>query len=107
MNDFKVVICSLSAKYIHASLAPWCLYEGVKRYAPEAEAIVIEGTINEREEAIIKRITQEKPDAVGFSSYIWNIEKVLFIAERIKALLPHTKIILGGGSFWIRILSFL
>ena len=96
MNDFKVVICSLSAKYIHASLAPWCLYEGVKRYAPEAEAIVIEGTINEREEAIIKRITQEEPDAVGFSSYIWNIEKVLFIAEKIKALLPDTKIILGG-----------
>ena len=96
MKNYKTVICSLSAKYIHASLSPWCLYEGVKKYAPEIRAKVIEGTVNEKEEDIIKRIYEEKPDAIGFSSYIWNIEKVLYIAERLKELLPGAEIILGG-----------
>lgn len=96
MEKFKTVICSLSAKYIHATLAPWCIYEGVKKYAPCVTAKVIEGTINEKEEAVIKRITAEKPDAVGFCCYIWNIERVLFIASKAKELLPFCKIILGG-----------
>lgn len=96
MKKYKTVICSLSAKYIHATLAPWCLYEGIKKYAPSVTARVIEGTINEKEEAVIKRIYEEMPDAVGFSSYIWNIERVLFTAKKIKALLPGVRIILGG-----------
>ena len=96
MDNFKTVICCLSAKYIHATLSPWCIYEGIKKYAPKINAKVIEGTINERQEEIIKRIYEERPDVIGFSSYIWNMEKVLYISEKIKELLPFSKIILGG-----------
>ena len=96
MEKFKTVICSLSAKYIHAALAPWCLYEGVKKYAPSVSTVVIEGTINENEDAVTERITAQKPDAVGFCCYIWNKEKVLYIAKRVKEALPFCKIILGG-----------
>ena len=98
MNDkkFKAVICGINAKYIHSSLAPWCLLAGVKEYAEKTDAVVVEGTINEKEEEIKKRILKENPTAVGFGCYIWNIKRVLSIAKSIREEKPSVKIILGG-----------
>lgn len=82
---FKALICTLNSKYIHSSLAAWCLYTSCKReLADDFEVKVTEGTINEKEEDILKRIIEQSPDFVGFSCYIWNIEKTLRIAERLK-----------------------
>ncbi len=82
---FKTVICALNSKYIHSSLAPWCLYTAfIDADIKEAECKVIEGTINEKADNIYGRILAEKPQMVAFSSYIWNIERVLELSERLK-----------------------
>lgn len=82
---FKVLICTLNSKYIHSSLAPWCLYTACKKeLGDEYEVKVTEGTINEKEEEIYNRIVAEKPDFIGFSCYIWNIGRVLSLAEKLK-----------------------
>ena len=52
---FKALICTLNSKYIHSSLAPWCLYTACKKeLGDEYEVKVAEGTINEKEEEIYK-----------------------------------------------------
>ncbi len=56
------------------------------------------------DELILKYILKTKPDIVSFTSYLWNIERNLCLAERLKQLLPGTEIIFGGpeiaeGSF--------
>ena len=82
---FKAVICAVNSKYIHSSLAPWCLYTACKNAGlSECDIKVIEGTINEKEEDIYERLMKEKPDFIGFSCYIWNIERVLSLAEKLK-----------------------
>ena len=82
---FKALICTLNSKYIHSSLAPWCLYVACKKELSEDfEVKVAEGTINEKEEDILKRILAEEPDFIGFSCYIWNIEKILILAQKLK-----------------------
>lgn len=82
---FKTVICVLNSKYIHSSLAPWCLYTACKKeLSGEYEVKVVEGTINEKQEDIYNRIIAEKPDFVGFSCYIWNITKSLELAKKLK-----------------------
>ena len=92
---FKALICTLNSKYIHSSLAPWCLFTACKRaLTDDFEVKVTEGTINENEEDIYNRIAQEKPDFVGFSCYIWNITKTLKMAERLKN--EGITIVLGG-----------
>jgi radical SAM superfamily enzyme YgiQ (UPF0313 family) len=92
---FKAVICALNSKYIHSSLAPWCLYTAFKsQHIDDCECKVIEGTINEKTENIYDRITFEKPQLVAFSCYIWNIGRVLEIAEKLKK--EGTIIALGG-----------
>lgn len=81
----KTVICTLNSKYIHSSLAPWCLYTACKKVlSNEYDLKVIEGTINEKEADIYERIMAQKPDFVAFSSYIWNITKTLSLAEKLK-----------------------
>lgn len=93
---FKTVICTLNSKYIHSSLAPWCLYTACKKKLTDdnIDLKVIEGTINEKEEDIYNRIMTEKPDFIGFSCYIWNITKTLELACKLKK--QGIAIALGG-----------
>lgn len=96
MNRYQLVICAVNSKYIHSSLAPWCLFAGIKEYAESITACVVEGTVNESAQETVRRILEKEPDAVSFSCYIWNIRRTLAIAKSIKEALPNTKIILGG-----------
>lgn len=92
----KVVIACLNSKYIHASLAPWCLYSGVKSFSKApCEAIVMESTINKNIEIFAESIIKENPQVVSFSCYIWNITKTLEICKIIKEK-SDAQIILGG-----------
>lgn len=93
----KTVICCLNSKYIHSSLAPWCLFAGVRAYcSAEVTAKVIEGTVNEPCDAVFARLLAENADVVGFCTYIWNVNSVLELAERLKLENPNVQIVLGG-----------
>lgn len=92
----KVVISCLNSKYIHASLAPWCLLAGVKAFAKNDYDIkVLESTINGNPHDFAQKIISENPQVVSFSCYIWNITGTLEICKEIKENLD-CKIILGG-----------
>ncbi len=92
----KVLICCLNSKYIHASLAPWCLLAGVKSFAKNDYDIkVLESTINANLHDFAQKIILENPQVVSFSCYIWNITGTLEICKEIKENLG-CKIILGG-----------
>lgn len=94
--DLKVVIACLNSKYIHASLSPWCLAAGVDAFsANNIEACVLESTINKDVIEFAERIIDQKPSAVGFSCYIWNITKTLELCKIIKSRI-EVPIILGG-----------
>ncbi|MCD8036963.1 MAG: B12-binding domain-containing radical SAM protein [Clostridiales bacterium] len=90
----KVLLAALNAKYIHSSLA----LRSLKAYAdPEGKYTVVkEYTINNRVEFIVSDIYKEKPDYIGFSCYIWNIEMIKIIARRLKKVLPGIFIFFGG-----------
>ena len=45
---------------------------------------------------IIDAVASEQPDLVGFSCYCWNVERSLYLAEKIKEKSPGTLILLGG-----------
>ncbi|MGN0520342.1 MAG: DUF4080 domain-containing protein [Candidatus Fimenecus sp.] len=93
----KTVICCLNSKYIHSSLAPWCLLAGVRAYcSAEVTAKVVEGTVNEPQETVLTRLYTENAAVIGFCTYIWNVQAVLELAERIKSCQPSVQIVLGG-----------
>lgn len=104
----KTVIVCLNSKYIHASLAPWCLYSAVREYCDvsDVETKVLESTVNASSDGFIDKIISEKPDAVAFCCYIWNIEKTLSICESLKEK-TGCRIILGGPEVSFRAKSVL
>ncbi len=50
---------------------------------------------------IIKYINEVSPDIISFSCYLWNIERHLYLARRIKSLFPKIDIIFGGPEITI------
>lgn len=100
-KPFHVVLCVLNAKYIHSSLAPWCLLAGVKAFC-RAESLagitteVVEGTINEPVEELAEIICAKNPQVIGFSCYIWNITATKQLLRLVKGKLPDAVIVLGG-----------
>ena len=92
----KVIIGCLNSKYIHASLAPWCLLSGVKAFAKnDYDAKVFESTINGNIHDFAQKIIDENPQVISFCCYIWNITGTLEICKEIKENLD-CKIVLGG-----------
>ena len=74
----KVIISCLNSKYVHSSLAPWCLFSGVKNNAIlKHDVKVMECTINSNIIDFAESILGESPEVLSFSCYIWNIEKTL------------------------------
>ncbi len=97
MHPRRVTLCNLNSQYIHSSLAPWCLLAGVRAYAHDcAEPVVCEGTVNESEDTLLARLHQTAADVWCFCCYIWNINTVLRLAQRLKAENPHCTVVLGG-----------
>ncbi len=92
----KALLCCLNSKYIHASLAPWCLESGVENFCKsKVECKVLESTVNADLSAFAHNIINENPRIVSFSCYIWNITKTLEVCKYIKEN-SDAVIILGG-----------
>lgn len=45
---------------------------------------------------LINYLLKEKADVVGFSCFVWNVEVLLYVAQKIKKLRPKTIIVFGG-----------
>ncbi len=95
MKNFLIV--SVNSKYIHSSLASWYIYTSAKENCiKDIRVFHTEGTINENEEMIFKRIISFSPLVVAFSCYVWNIKTVLSLCEKLKDYNENIKIVLGG-----------
>lgn len=88
------MLTTLNAKYIHSSLALRYLqtYAAQKNISTTIE----EYTINMPVLDILGRIMKESWQVVGFACYIWNIDMTLHVAQLVKSVAPHIKIVLGG-----------
>ena len=90
----KLVLATLTAKYIHSSLALRYLREACRHLPINIKTQ--EYHINMPPLDILSGIYEEKPDILGFSCYIWNITQTLELATMIKQIWPNCQIILGG-----------
>ncbi|BBI32118.1 B12-binding domain-containing radical SAM protein [Cohnella abietis] len=89
----NVVIATLNAKYIHTSLA----LRYLKSFSQgEFEIEIAEYTIKDPAMSIAADLFSKKPDVIGFSCYIWNIEETIVIVDMLRKVMPDVKIMLGG-----------
>ncbi len=93
--DLKTLICAINSKFIHSSLAVWCLAGALEKWASDVEYDIFEGTINENIDNTCEKLTLGNYELVAFSTYIWNVSYVKELARRVKEK-TGAKILLGG-----------
>ena len=93
--EFKFLLAAVNAKYIHSNPAIYslraCAGEELRRHVELAEY-----TINQQMQEILADIYARKPDAIGFSCYIWNWRLIRELLTELPKLLPGTALWLGG-----------
>ncbi|MFJ7950919.1 B12-binding domain-containing radical SAM protein [Lysinibacillus sp. NPDC096418] len=89
----NTILATLNAKYIHTNLALRYLKGAA---LPEFNPTLAEYTIKDPAFNIVSDLFQKKPDVVGFSCYIWNIEETINVIKMLKIVCPNVKILLGG-----------
>ena len=95
----KFLLTAINAKYIHSNLGVYSL----KKYAESASSgeygitiEIAEYTINHPVSQILQDIYRRRPDIIGFSCYIWNLDYVWDLVHDLHKILPGTDIWLGG-----------
>jgi radical SAM superfamily enzyme YgiQ (UPF0313 family) len=101
----NVVVASLNAKYIHTCLA----LRYLKAYCGnEFDVQMAEYTIKDPVMNVVTDLYGRRPDVVGFSCYIWNIEETIRVASALKKIRPDLTVVLGGPEvsydtdYWMR-----
>ncbi|OEH92013.1 B12-binding domain-containing radical SAM protein [Bacillus solimangrovi] len=89
----KIILSTLNAKYIHTNLA----LRYLKAYSQDSHDIdITEYTIKDPIMNIVSDLHTKKPDILGFSCYIWNIQETIDVIKMLKKIHPNLFIVLGG-----------
>ena len=105
MTPPAIILCTLNAKYIHASLGLRYLLANLARHGGEdlrTVCVLREFTIKRPVEEIVAALLAElgepsgTPQIIGFGVYIWNVRQTTEVVRQLKATRPALKIILGG-----------
>ena len=94
----KILWLDLNSSYAHASLALPALHAQVKDN-PDYEWDVVSTTVNENPGLIAGHVYGRQPDLVAATCWLFNHEALTHILRRVKALLPHCMMALGGPEF--------
>jgi hypothetical protein len=101
----RIVLATLNARYIHASLGLRYLLTNLDRHGGaglRAQAVLREYTISRPAQEVVADLLATLGDAsgavqiVGFGVYIWNVTPTLEVIRLLKAARPDVKVVLGG-----------
>ena len=89
-----ILLCTLNAKYIHASFGLRYLKANMGHL--EDSTNIHEFTIHDDPIQMLEWILQAKPTIVGFGVYIWNVEQTTKLISLLKTVCPDITVIIGG-----------
>jgi radical SAM superfamily enzyme YgiQ (UPF0313 family) len=95
----RIVLATLNAKYIHASLGLRCLLANMDRHGGDGLRAVTqlrEFVIQQRPTQIVEELLALNPQVIGLGIYIWNVVETTQVLRLLKALRPDIKVVLGG-----------
>ena len=97
----RIVLSTLNARYVHASLGLRCLLANMGPL--RAQTALCEFTIarapREVALALLERFGPEQPgqaQVLGLGVYIWNVRQTAALVQALRDLRPGLKIVLGG-----------
>ncbi|MCM8527823.1 MAG: B12-binding domain-containing radical SAM protein [Lentisphaeraceae bacterium] len=94
----KITFLSVNCSYSHTSMA----YHLLKGYSDPDEVHdweMVECSINEKVENVLRQLNKSKPDWILASCYIFNHTELFEILRRYVCINPDVTVILGGPEF--------
>ncbi len=94
-----IVLATLNAKYIHASLGLRYLLANMDVHGGaglRAQTQLREFVIQQRPTQIVEELLALEPRVIGLGIYIWNVVETTQVVRLLKALRPDIKLVLGG-----------
>ncbi len=95
----SIVLATLNAKYIHASLGLRYLLANMDVHGGaglRAKTQLREFVIQQRPTQIVEELLALEPQVIGLGIYIWNVVETTQVVRLLKTLRPDIKIVLGG-----------
>lgn len=89
-----IVLATLNAKYIHASLGLRYLLANMGELRERTR--LMEFLWDQRSVDIAERLLLEHPRVIGLGVYIWNAREMLALVQTLKLVAPDVIIVLGG-----------
>lgn len=90
----KIVLATINARHIHASLGLRCLLANMGELQSQTE--IREFTLESRQIDIAEQLLAGRPSVIGLGVYIWNCEQSTRLVSLIKAVSPETILVVGG-----------
>ena len=94
-----IVLATLNAKYIHASLGLRCLLANMDTHGGaglRAQTRLCEFVIGQPATRMVEELLALQPRVIGLGVYIWNVVETTQLVRLLKALRPDIRIVLGG-----------
>ena len=89
-----ILLTTLNARYIHASLGLRYLLANMAELRDRTQ--LCEYNINQRAIDIVEELVMTNPAIIGFGVYIWNISQTTEVVRLLKTLRPDICVVLGG-----------
>ncbi len=89
-----IVLATLNARYIHASLG--LRYLAANMGEMEQDTGIMEFTLQNRPEEIVEALLAAQPRIIGFGVYIWNVTEITRVVALLKCVAPQITVVLGG-----------
>lgn len=92
--DHSIILSTANARYSHSSMGLRCLYANLGDLQKQSK--IIEHTIKDSPEEMVKEWLSYNPKIIGLGIYIWNIDVMEKAIVLLKELNPLVSIIVGG-----------
>ncbi len=89
-----ILLATINAQYIHASLGLRYLLANLGELRPQAK--LVEFTLKERPIDIVESLLADDPKIIGLGVYIWNVVQTAEVVALLKAIRPDVLVVLGG-----------
>jgi len=95
----RIILATLNAKYIHASLGLRYLLANMARHGGDElrqRTLLREFTLARQPQEIVDELLALQPVIIGFGVYIWNVLQTTEVLRLLKDQRPAIKVVLGG-----------
>jgi radical SAM superfamily enzyme YgiQ (UPF0313 family) len=89
-----VVLCTINARYVHASLGLRYLASNMGELRPQTR--IVEFVLGARAAEMAEQLLAHAPRVIGLGVYIWNVDESTRLVAHLKAVAPEVTVVVGG-----------